>query len=161
MQLFAPVFTSVCASMHLVCCGCTVSLVPCATLACVCMCACGCACPSSLAVQYSYNRHKSAGMLREGAYGTFYQGQKPQAPGGRTGQGLRALEFTHVMIDEAGQVLLAWLLSPGTLACSAHEPPPPPLFIPSSPSSCCQAVLLLAILQIPSWLFPSMLLLLG
>lgn len=43
-----------------------------------------------------------AGMLREGNYGAFYQtvcqgaaGNKPPDP--------RPLEFTHVMIDEAGQ----------------------------------------------------------
>ena len=49
-----------------------------------------------------------AGMLREGDYGTFYQRACERAPGNRP------LEFTHVMIDEAGQASL----TRGMLRCA-------------------------------------------
>lgn len=41
-----------------------------------------------------------AGMLREGAYGAYHQAQKGSQPS----SACAPLEFTHVMIDEAGQV---------------------------------------------------------
>ena len=44
-------------------------------------------------------------MLREGDYGAFYQRACERAPGDNP-PGLRPLEFTHVMIDEAGQARL-------------------------------------------------------
>ncbi len=42
-------------------------------------------------------------MLREGKYAAFYEKACREAEKAKT-TGLRPLEFTHVMIDEAGQV---------------------------------------------------------
>lgn len=42
-------------------------------------------------------------MLREGEYGTCYQKACEEA-GKEKSTSLKPLEFTHVMIDEAGQV---------------------------------------------------------
>lgn len=43
-----------------------------------------------------------AGMLREGDYGAFYR-RACQRAAADSPPGLMPLEFTHVMIDEAGQ----------------------------------------------------------
>lgn len=51
--------------------------------------------------QFAYSR-VHAGMLREGDYGVFYQ-RACQRAAGDSPPGVRPLEFTHVMIDEAGQ----------------------------------------------------------
>lgn len=42
-------------------------------------------------------------MLREGKYAAYYEKACREAEKAKT-TGLRPLEFTHVMIDEAGQV---------------------------------------------------------
>lgn len=47
-----------------------------------------------------------AGMLREGDYGAFYR-RACQRAAADSPPGLRPLEFTHVMIDEAGQASLS------------------------------------------------------
>ena len=52
-------------------------------------------------------------MLREGDYAAFYQRACERAPGDSP-PGLRPLEFTHVMIDEAGQASLM----PAVLCCA-------------------------------------------
>ncbi|KAL3141854.1 hypothetical protein ABBQ32_004519 [Trebouxia sp. C0010 RCD-2024] len=56
----------------------------------------------------------AAGMLREGDYGVFYQ-RACQRAAGDSPPGVRPLEFTHVMIDEAGQALGPEALIPLTL----------------------------------------------
>ena len=52
-------------------------------------------------------------MLREGDYAAFYQRACQQAAKGST-LGPTPLEFTHVMIDEAGQVNIH--------VCAVHAP---------------------------------------
>ena len=62
-------------------------------------------------------------MLREGDYGAFYQRARERAAGDSP-SGLRPLEFTHVMIDEAGQastmdaVLCCAVLCCAVLCCA-------------------------------------------
>ena len=57
------------------------------------------------------------GILREGAYGSYYaEACKEQVK--QKGAGLRPLEFSHAMIDEAGQVSPAVHCMPCTLPCS-------------------------------------------
>lgn len=65
------------------------------------------------------------GMLREGEYGTYYQKACKEA-GKEKSTSLKPLEFTHVMIDEAGQVsvvslcaMLCWTCTFKTL-CRLH-----------------------------------------
>ena len=63
-------------------------------------------CPSASArVCSTKQQQQIAGMLREGAYGAYYQAQKANQ---LRKAGRKPLEFTHVMIDEAGQVCLAF-----------------------------------------------------
>lgn len=56
----------------------------------------------------------AAGMLREGKYAAYYEKACREAEKAKA-TGLRALEFTHVMIDEAGQALGPEALIPLTL----------------------------------------------
>lgn len=56
-------------------------------------------------------------MLREGDYGAFYQKARERAAGDSPSS-LMPLEFTHVMIDEAGQASLMDAVLCGALLCT-------------------------------------------
>ena len=71
-------------------------------------------------------------MLREGDYGAFYR-RACQRAGADSLSSLRPLEFTHVMIDEAGQAslapavyaLLCMLWYASAMLCSRQQPTKP------------------------------------